>query len=323
MSPATGAAGVTLVAIALYAVFGGADFGGGVWDLLASGPRARQQRATITHAIGPVWEAHHVWLIFALVTLFTCFPPAYADIAAQLNAPLTLALLGIVLRGAAFVFRNFGEDVPALAQGWTVVFGAASIIAPFFLGDAVGAIAAGDYAWTSPFALSVGLFAVALCAQVAAVFLVRETREGALQDDFRRRAVAATLAVWVLGALPTVLAWRTVPQLISALHDPAAQVAVVLAFVFGLVVLALVVTGSDLAARIAVGAEVVAVLGGWFGGQAPAVVPGRWTLATAAAPDATLTAYLIAAAIGSVLLIPAMLLLYTVFKGPGADLGGS
>jgi cytochrome d ubiquinol oxidase subunit II len=323
VSVVIGAAGVALAAIALYAVLGGADFGGGVWDLLASGPRAHQQRAAITHAIGPVWEANHVWLIFALVTLFTCFPPAFADIAAQLNAPLTLALLGIVLRGAAFVFRNYAGDVPALAQGWTVVFGAASIIAPFFLGDTVGAIAAGDYAWTSPFALSVGLFAVALCAQVAAVFLLRETREGPLHDDFRRRAIAATLAVWVLGALPTLIAWRSVPQLIPALHDPAAQVAVVVAFAFGLVVLALVVTGSDLVARIAVGAEVVAVLGGWFGGQAPAVVPGHWTLATAAAPDATLGAYLIAAAAGSVLLIPAMLLLYTVFKGPGADLGSS
>lgn len=317
-----GAACVTLAAIALYAVFGGADFGGGVWDLLARGPRAREQRAAITHAIGPVWEANHVWLIFALVTFFTCFPPAFADVASRLNAPLTLALLGIVLRGAAFVFRNYADDVSPLAQGWTVVFGAASLIAPFFLGDAVGAIAAGDYAWASPFALSVGLFAVALCAQVAAVFLLRETH-GALHDDFRRRAIAATLAVWVLGALPTVLAWRSVPRLVTALHDPAARVAVAVAFVLGLVVLALIVSGRHRSARVAVGAEVVAVLGGWFGGQAPELVPGHWTLASAAAPTATLTAYLIAAAAGSVLLIPSMLLLYLVFKGPGADVGTS
>ena len=175
MTPVLGAALIALAAVVLYSVLGGADFGGGVWDLLATGPRRNAQRDTISDAIGPVWEANHVWLIFVIVALFTCFPLAYADIATNLNAPLTIALLGIVLRGAAFVFRNYASDSPRLARSWTLVFGASSLLAPFFLGDAAGALATGRYAWTSPFALAVGLFAVALCAQVAAVFLLRET----------------------------------------------------------------------------------------------------------------------------------------------------
>jgi cytochrome bd ubiquinol oxidase subunit II len=311
-----GCALVALGALALYAVFGGADFGGGVWDLLASGPRREAQRTVISDAIGPVWEANHVWLIFALVALFTCFPLAFADMATGLNAPLTLALIGIVLRGAAFVFRNYASDAPALARSWTIVFGAASIIAPFFLGVAAGAVAGGRYAWTSPFALSAGVFAVALCAQVAAVFLVREAPDPALARDFQRRAVRATLAVWVIGVVPALIARGTEPAFFAALTAQRALVAVAVAMVLGLGVMLLVARGRAALARVLVGAEVVAVLAGWFGAQAPALVPGRWTFAQAAAAPEMLHAFLWSAAGGAVVLVPSLLLLFAVFKGP-------
>ncbi|GAC1571090.1 MAG: cytochrome d ubiquinol oxidase subunit II [Candidatus Elarobacter sp.] len=314
MTPLIGAALVALVAVALYAVFGGADFGGGVWDLLASGPRRDAQRDAISNAIGPVWEANHVWLIFALVVLFTCFPLAFADIGTGLNAALTLALVGIVLRGAAFVFRNYASDAVALARTWTVVFGAASIVAPFFLGDAAGALATGRYAWTSPFALSVGVFAVALCAQIAAVFLLHEVDDRALRDDFRRRAVRATLAVWLLGIVPALLARSAEPALFAALTAPQARIAIVAAMLLGVVVIVLVARHRDTFARVAVGAEVVAVLAGWFGAQAPSLVPGRLTFEQAAASPAMIQAFLVVAAGGAVVLIPSLVLLFAVFK---------
>ncbi len=308
------AVGVALIAICLYAVLGGADFGGGVWDLLATGPRASAQRDAVSHAIGPVWEANHVWLIFALVVLFTCFPPAFADIATGLNAPLALALVGIVLRGSAFVFRNYAADAPGVARPWTVVFGAASIVAPFFLGDAAGALAGGRYAWLSPFALLTGVFAVTLCAQIAAVFLVHEAPPGALRDDFRRRAVRGTAAVWIVGLLPAIAARTGEPQFFATLTAPAAIVGIATAFVLGAIVMAGIATHRDTLARIAVVLEVIAILGGWFGAQAPAIVPGRWTLASAASPPATLAAFLIAAVAGSLLLIPSLIMLFAVFK---------
>jgi cytochrome d ubiquinol oxidase subunit II len=315
MTAALGDALVTLIALVLYAVLGGADFGGGVWDLLASGPRRDAQRSVISDAIGPVWESNHVWLIFAIVALFTCFPLAFADLATNLNAPLTIALLGIVLRGAAFVFRNYASDNRALARWWTAIFGAASLVAPFFLGDAVGAIATGRYAWTSPFALAVGVFAVAMCAQVAAVFLLLETPDAALHDDFRRRAVAATLAVWVLGLVPVLLARSVEPHLFALLQSPLARAPIALAMLLGIAVIVLVVRRRDAAARIAVAAEALAVLAGWFGAQAPALVPGRWTIENAAAPPAMLEAFLWAAGAGAVVLVPSLLLLFAVFKG--------
>ena len=314
MTPVLGAALVGLVAIALYAIFGGADFGGGVWDLLASGPRRAAQRNAISDAIGPVWEANHVWLIFALTALFTCFPPAFADIGTFLNAPLTLALLGIVLRGAAFVFRNHAQGATGLARTWTTVFGAASIIAPFFLGVAAGALATGGYAWTSPFAFAAGLFAVTLCAQVAAVFLVRETADRALRDDFRRRALRATVAVWIAGLIPAAIAQHTEPELFAALTGPTARIAIAAAIVLGIIVILLIANHCDTLARIAVGAEAVAVLAGWFGAQAPYLIPRRWTYEAAAAAPAMLNAFLIAAACGAALLIPSLLLLFSTFK---------
>jgi cytochrome d ubiquinol oxidase subunit II len=315
------AVGVGGVAMVLYAVLGGADFGGGVWDLFASGPRAQAQRDAISHAIGPVWEANHVWLIYIIVLSFTCFPAAYADIAVGLYAPLSLALVGIVLRGAAFVFRNYATDSRAVTRSWEVVFGIASLSAPFFLGDAIGSLATGSYAWLSPFALSVGLFAVTVCAQTAAVFILHEIEDDTLRDDFRRRAVRATIAVWIVGLIPAVLTIATLPQVLATLVVPAAGTAVVIALFAGIAVIACVVMHRDAAARVAVVIESAAILGGWFGGQAPYLIPGRLTFAQAASSDAMIVAFLTATAAGFVILVPSLALLFRVFKLP-ASAGG-
>lgn len=316
MTPVLIVIGIAGVAMTLYAVLGGADFGGGVWDMLATGPRKNAQRDAITQAIGPVWEANHVWLIFVVVTSFTCFPAAYADICVGLYAPISFALVGIVFRGATFVFRNYAGDSPALQRTLAVVFGASSLIAPFFLGDTLGALAGGRYDWRSPFALAVGIFAVTICAQIAAVFLLRETHDEAVRDDFRRRAIRATVAVWIAGALPVVVAAFSEHAVIVELEHAIAIVAITVALVSGLVVIACVATHRDLLARAAVTVEAAAILGGWFGGQAPALVPGRYTFMSAASADAVLVAFLIAAACGAVLLIPSLYVLFRVFKAP-------
>src|SRR5439155_2863496 len=140
-------AGTIFLALNAYAVLGGADFGGGVWDLLAFGPRKERQRELIAEAIGPVWEANHVWLILAIVLLFTCFPPAFARLGTLLHIPLSLVLIGIVLRGSAFTFWRYGGSGGShadLAQRrWGVVFAVASLITPLLLGTTAGAIASG------------------------------------------------------------------------------------------------------------------------------------------------------------------------------------
>src|SRR5262245_15476890 len=217
-------AGVALIA---YALFGGADFGGGVWDLFASGPRRAEQRAAIAHAMGPVWEANHVWLIFVIVILFTAFPPAYAALSIALFFPFHLVLLGIVLRGAAFVFRAYarraGAGTSQAERGWGIVFGAASIVTPLLLGVSLGTVSTGrirvqgsdvlaERAWTAPVALTIGVLALALCAYLAAVYLANET-DGALQEDFRRRALLAGTATVALSGFAIPLLRVEAPHL--------------------------------------------------------------------------------------------------------------
>src|SRR6266581_2027401 len=185
-------AGVIFIALNAYALLGGADFGGGVWALLASGPRKQRQRELIAHAIGPVWEANHVWLILAVVLLFTCFPPAFARLGTLLHIPLSLVLIGIVLRGSAFTFWRYGGAEDEELRHWGVTFAIASLITPLLLGITVGAIASGavfgardpDTAfvavyvapWLNPFTLSVGLFALVAFGFLAAVYLTLEAQ---------------------------------------------------------------------------------------------------------------------------------------------------
>src|SRR6266403_592655 len=177
-------------ALIIYALLGGADYGGGVWDLLASGKRAPAQRALIAQAIGPVWEANHVWLILVLVVLFTAFPPAFAAISIALHIPLTLLLIGVVLRGTTFTFRAYDVRRDDVQRRWSLVFSISSIITPMLLGIVLGAIASGTIRvkdgvvvsgflkpWLAPFPFAVGLFALSLFAFLAAVFLTVESTE--------------------------------------------------------------------------------------------------------------------------------------------------
>jgi cytochrome d ubiquinol oxidase subunit II len=222
-------AGAVMAALTLYALGGGADFGGGVWDLFARGPRAGRQRELITHAIGPIWEANHVWLILAVVLLFVCFPAAWAAISTALHVPLTVMLVGIVLRGSAFTFRSYGGADDQGERRWGRIFAVASIVTPVMLGTCVGAVAAGlvrvvdgsvaggFFAWLRPFPLAVGLLTLALFAFLAAVYLTREASEEDLREDFRRRALAAGIVTGALAFLALGLARDAAPLLWTGL----------------------------------------------------------------------------------------------------------
>src|SRR4051812_31446143 len=175
---------VMVVALVLYVLFGGADFGGGVWDLLASGPRKKEQRALIEKAIGPIWEANHVWLILVIVLLFAGFPRAFAALTTALHVPMTLFLIGVLFRGSAFTFRAYGSRGDRQQKRWGLVFSLASLVAPVLLGMIVGTIASGRIRvegtvitsgffkpWLSLFPFVVGLYALSLFAFLAAVYL--------------------------------------------------------------------------------------------------------------------------------------------------------
>ncbi len=322
-------AGVVVVALNAYVLFAGADFGGGLWDLLATGPRKDGQRDLIAHAIGPVWEANHVWLILVVVLLFTCFPPAFSRLAITLHVPLTLMLVGVVLRGSAFTFRSYGgDDLPA-QQRWGRLFASASVVTPVLLGIAVGTLAAGrvqvpggrgfvaDYIapWLSAFTVSVGLFTLVLFAFLAAVYLTLETGEPALREDFRKRALLSGGLAFVLAMTTLALAWREAPLVWAGLVTaPRALPVHLLTGAAASLALWALWRRHFLLARQAAVAQVTLILWGWALAQYPWMLPETMTIGQAAAPPVTLRLTLIALAIGAVLLFPSLYYLFRIFK---------
>ena len=307
-------AGVILTALTAYVLLGGADFGGGVWDLLASGPRKARQRDLIAHAIGPVWEANHVWLILAIVLLFTCFPRAFATMAVGLHVPLTLMLIGIVLRGSAFVFQSYGG-------GGGRVFATASLVTPVLLGICVGAVASGTVwfgvrdgtfvtsfirSWFTPFGFAVGIFTLACFAFLAAVYLTLEAKDTELQEDFRLRAIAAGAAVFAMA----VLGLAVFPQAPSVNQGVVALTAAAALAAFWSLW-----RRRYKRARIAAAAQVTLIVWGWGIAQYPYLLPPDLTIAGAAAPRITLELALIAVLAGAVVLFPSLYYLMRVFKG--------
>jgi cytochrome d ubiquinol oxidase subunit II len=325
-------AAVVAVALNAYVLLGGADFGGGVWDLLASGPRRRAQRELVAHAIGPIWEANHVWLILVIVLLFTCFPPAFADLSIRLHIPLTLMLIGIVLRGSAFAFRAYGRHDDAAEQRWGLTFAVASAVTPVLLGVTLGAIASGGLAapprggfvdqfvapWLTPFALAVGVFALILFAFLAAVYLTLEAKEQALREDFRLRALASAIAVFLAAFGVLLLSHGAAPLVRQGLTT--SPWAIPLHALTGLAALAAIAglwSRRYRVARVAAAAQVSLILWGWVLAQYPYLLPERITIAQAAAPPVTLQLVLGALGVGALALFPSLYYLFRVFKMEG------
>jgi cytochrome bd ubiquinol oxidase subunit II len=325
-----------LVAASLnaYVLFGGADFGGGVWDLLASGPRRGRQRDVIAHAIGPIWEANHVWLILAIVLTFTCFAPVYALLGTVLHIPLTLMLIGIVLRGSAFTFRTYDNEQDSSQRRWGRIFASASVITPILLGVCIGAVASGRVRrigsgsfteqfiqpWLTPFALSVGLLTLLLFAFLAAVFLTLETRDPELSEDFRKRALATGVAVFFGSGLVLLLSRGTAPLVSTGLMNSVWALPLHLATgIVALVVLAALWFRRFRLARVAVGLQVSLIFWGWALAQYPLLVPPDLTITNSAAPHSTLRLVLVALLAGGALLLPSLWYLFQVFKTVPAD----
>jgi len=299
------AAAVLLIGLIMYAIFAGADFGGGIWTALASGPRAREQRKSLFHAIGPVWETNHVWLIFVVVVLFTAFPKGFAAIFTSLLVPLVIALIGINLRGAAFAFRHFGmqtgRDVPIIARTFEI----ASILTPFALGAVVTATATGKitmgngvleaaaYYWITPFTLVGGVTGMAMCAYLTPIYMAVRTT-GELQEDFRKYGMIAGFVLAMLTAIEIPLARIDAPLFADRLLTTWATIFVALAVVAGTV--ALTITG-------------------FWAAMYPDLLIGELSLSEAVAPHPTLAAFFTVLPFGSIILVPSLLLLYWTFRG--------
>lgn len=323
-------AAAVMVALNAYVLTGGADYGGGVWDLLARGRRAAAQRELIARAIGPIWEADHVWLILVLVLMFTAFPQAFATITTALHVPLAAMVVGIVLRGSAFSFRSYGVSKQDRGyHQWGRAFAITSLVTPVLLGVTLGAIASGQVErgrpdfwgrfiepWLAPFPFAVGLLTLVLFAFLASVYLILETEDVELREDFRFRALVSGGMVGVMALIVAMLARFGAPSIWHGLHGqlwtwPMHLVAA--GGVSGAVILALW-TRRFRMARICAGGLVTLILWGWAIAQFPCLVEPDVTIHNAAAPSATLRMLFGTLIVGALVLFPSYYYLFRIFK---------
>jgi cytochrome bd ubiquinol oxidase subunit II len=334
----------TMLMLNAYIVTGGADFGGGVWDLFARGPRREEQRQLIAEAIGPIWEANHVWLIVVVVMLFGAFPPVFSTLGIVLHIPLTAMLVGVVLRGCGFVFRKYGTNRRG-EQRFGRMFAVASTTTPLIFGICVGAVASGAVGrastllatgvqrsaaasfrqifvapWLAPFPLVVGILALALFAFLAAVYLALAAPTLALRYDFRRRAFGAAVVVFAAAISGLLVAPDEAPHLDRLLAATWLAAALQLAIAAaGVATLAALVREWWRVARAAAALQVSLILWGWALAQYPYMVPFTLTIHDAAAPPITLALLLGGLAAGSLVLIPSLVYLFRTFSDLRAE----
>jgi cytochrome d ubiquinol oxidase subunit II len=324
VSKADAAAAILWVGATFYALFGGADFGGGFWDLIAGdAERGERPRALIQRSLTPVWEANHVWLIFILVVLWTAFPPAFSAVFTTLYVPIAIAALGIVLRGAGFAFRKSIEGLSGRrAAGAT--FALSSLLTPFFMGAVVGAIASGNVpaagngdafsSWLEPLPLLTGTMFVATGAYLSAVFLVGDARragEADLERYFVRRALAAAAVAGVAAAIGLVELHAEARYVFDRLVSQGLPL-VILSALCGVALLAVLLRGGRRPLRPLAAGAVVAVIWGWGVAQFPYLLPTSLRIDQAAAPDPTLNMVFVVFGAAAILVLPSLGLLYSL-----------
>ena len=321
-----------LAGLALYTVLGGADFGAGLWQLSAGrGPRARAIRDHAHHSMAPVWEANHVWLIFALTVAWTAFPAVVGAVASTLTIPLSIAGLGIIARGIAYALQS-ATEVPHERRVIDTVFALSSILTPYMLGSTLGAIASGRVpignaagnlvtSWLNPTSILCGALAVAVGAFLAAVYLAADARRlgaGELERAFRARSLAAGVAAGALAVAGLIVVHHDAERIYRGLTGGWGLAAVIVSALAGLTTLALVWGNRFQLARASAALAVAAILLGWAAAQRPIVLPGL-TLRQAAAPNDTLIALIISVVLGGLILAPSLGLLFRLVLAGSLD----
>jgi cytochrome d ubiquinol oxidase subunit II len=319
-----------LAALTLYTIFGGADFGGGIWELNTAFQATDKERQMIHRAIGPVWEANHVWLLFVIVVMVNGFPPVYAGLSRALWLPLLLALLGIVCRGAAFAFRAYSVGEAELQQFWQAIFALGSTAAPFFFGACIGAVSSGDLGitsegqfngnyltqWVCPLALFSAFFSVGICSYVSAFFL---TREASIAGDaqmtalWRQRSMSTGIWVGMLAMVGLVLLRLESPHLTKGFSERA-WFLIIISLASGIFSIWAMWKSHFFLAVVGASTTIASVIVGWGVAQYPHLVPPNIDIEAAKSPANVLWLMIYVTIAGAVLLLPSLIWLFVIFK---------
>ena len=312
-----------LVGLTAYAVLGGADFGAAFWQLgTGRDPQSEARREHAYRAMGPVWEANHVWLVLVLAICWTAYPDVFASIFSTLTVPLFAAAVGIILRGTAYaVHAGTAREIERRAVD--AVFSVSSVVTPFALGAVIGGIASGRVpvgnaegdpvtSWLNPSSIAIGALAVATGVYLASVYLAGDAARAGhdeLTAQFRTRALAAGGATGALAVAALVVVSLDSERLRSGLFGWPAILAVVASAIAGLTTLEFVRRSRFEAGRYGAAAAVAAIIVGWALAQQPELLPGL-TVEEAAAGRPVLLATIVGVALGALVLVPSLALLF-------------
>ncbi len=330
MAPEVIVLGIMFIALTLYAVLGGADFGAGVWEFTTVLQSDKKDKKLIANAIGPVWEANHVWLIFVLIIILNGFPVAFAAISRALWVPLLLALAGVVFRGAGFIFRAYAVGADWLRETAGAVFALASTFTPFFMGMAIGAISTGELPiaadgsysgnhltdWITPLSIYSGILAVGMCAYLAAVYMTREAQlsgDPTLLERWRGRALSTGIWIGILAFLGLLMCRLEAQNLWTGLIQRGWPL-IATSIVAGVGSLFALRSNKYQLGNLLAATAVATVLIGWALGLYPVLVPPAITIQNSKAPDVVLWAMATCILIGGAIMFPALWWLFRIFK---------
>ncbi len=320
------------VSLLLYLLLGGADFGAGIIELFTSEDNKAKTRKISYQAIGPIWEANHMWLIIAIVILFVGFPVIYSTMSVYLHIPLVIMLLGIIARGTAFAFRNYDAVVDNMQRVYNKIFVYSSFITPLFLGIIAGSTVSGQidihahtflsayvWSWLSWFSVSIGFFTASLCGFIAAIFLIGETSDMTERKRFVRKAWQMNIAAVLFGGIVFVTAISANIPLVQWVFGNPVGIVAVTAATLSLVVLWLMISkGRARTLRMLAGFQIAMILLTVTYKHYPNIVTlkngGYLSLIENRGADQTIRALALALLIGSLFILPALIYLIYSFQ---------
>jgi len=328
------AAFVLLLALTVYVLTGGADFGAGFWGLLYRGERHKRESAIISSTLAPIWEANHVWLIVAIVLISGAFPKALSALSVAVDVPLVVMLVGVSLRGSAFAFRRYGPSNERFQSRWSLVFGVSSGLTPIFLGITMGTAVSGsirvlpdgsvlpraESAWLAPFPIMVGIYTFAIVIFLSAVYLAAHSSDAAFQESFRKLAIGSSITLGCVAWLVLMVSRFDAPLVYERLTaHPWSWPFHLATAAFSISALVLLLRRRLHWARAAAVLQVLAIMIGLGLAQYPYILAPDLTIFNAAAPASSLRVLLLVTAAGLLLVGPAFAYLYWIFQFRSPD----
>ncbi|MFZ0452480.1 MAG: cytochrome d ubiquinol oxidase subunit II [Ignavibacteriaceae bacterium] len=321
-----------LVSVYLYCLLGGADFGAGIVELTARGESKERTKNLVSESMAPIWEANHMWLVITVVILFNAFPAIYTQVSISLYIPLILLLVGIVLRGTAFTFRHYDAIKDESQKVYSGIFSYSSLIVTFFFGLVIGALISGKISqnpadfiegyvtpWLNIFSVSVGIFLCTLFSFIASVYLIGDSTEISIREEFITKAKHATIAMVISGGVVFIASFIENVDLITQFFSHPVSITLIVFATIGLPVLWITLgKGQIWFSRVIAGAQLLFILGGFYAIYFPTIVKIKdgtnLTLFNSAAPEVTLVYLSWALIIGSFIIFPSLFYLLNIFK---------